>query len=269
MGKGFVAPEIADAVEDGEEKPEVEIPMEDFYPLWEPPNNTSAAFAHFIEYLRSRGFSADDIRNAKIHGAVAGKYMQRLIVPHMDAQGVWWGFTSRVVPPDPNDPMQLVMAALQAPTDEGGWVPPKVLYPKGMDRGRMYNEQALQVETDRPVMVVEGCLDSVWYLPDVVASLGKPTPAHREKLLDAKRPIVVCLDGDAWLDARLLSQILRLHGKDASYVKLPPKQDPNSVDPNWLKQQVEKVCKTSSHSQSSQTLQESHDESSSTNFGGW
>lgn len=163
-----------------------------------------------VTYLRRRGFTKEHIFRADMHVDIR---RDRVVVPHMHRNGEWWGYSAR--------------------TYVDGF--PKLLYPPGMDRSMMFNEHVLFVETDTPVMVVEGCLDSVWYLPDVVACLGKPTAAHFDTLCEATRPVVVCLDGDAWEEGRALAQRLQLRGSTrASYVRLPPGEDPNSIDPSWL-----------------------------------
>ena len=248
QGSGFISPELADKVEDGEEKPKVTVPFDDFFPLWTEDGCNSNALEDHRWFLNNRGIHREHWEAAKIHGCISGRYYGRIIVPHIDADGEWWGFTSRTVPVNPNNPNSIILAALMQPEDNPKFVPPKVLYPKHMDRTKLYNEQALLVDTDDPVMLVEGCLDAAWYLPHAVAALGKPTPAHTVKLAATKRPLVICLDGDAWLDGRLLSQKLRLHGVRAGYVRLPPNSDPNSVSPDWLKKQVEqeanKLCKS-------------------------
>ena len=96
------------------------------------------------------------------------------------------------------------------------------------------------VETDEPVMVVEGCFDALPYWPDAAALLGKPGEAQVRSLLEAKRPVVVVLDGDSWEEGMMLSMDLELQGQRSGYVRLPPKQDPNSVDHNWLRTEVMK-----------------------------
>ncbi len=240
-GDGYIPPEEADGP-DGEDKPAVRIDHEDFFSLWSEDLRNSPALADARAFLEERGITEEHWYAANIHAAIGGYYDGRIIVPHENPDGTWWGFTGRLWRnPTPQDLTDAIEAAL------GGKPAPKVLYPKNMDRGRMYNDQALEVETDRPCMVVEGCLDAAWYMPDAVASLGKPTPSHFEQMLEAKRPLVICLDGDAWEEGRALSYKLKLRGKRASFVRLPPQEDPNSVDPDWLRNQVADVAQTESH----------------------
>lgn len=248
-GKQYVLPEEADK----DKSPDaVEIPKSDFFPLWKDVGWTSESLAPAREFLFRRGFSRADMTTADVHAAVSGKYAGRVIIPHEDEHGEWWGFTSRLWVDPPKDG------------------PPKVLYPPNMDRTRMYNEHVLYDVTDIPVMLVEGCLDSVWYLPLCVAALGKPTAAHFDKLQLAKRPLVIVMDGDAWEDGRALMMRLRLRGKRVGFVRLPAGEDPNSVDPVWLRDQVAKAdlgeesCKPFHRSQPLPTCLEAQNVSPST-----
>lgn len=194
-----------------------------FDPMASPAVAQSQAAKPAYEYLANRGFTLRDIEVADIHIATGGKYAGRIVIPHKDTDESWWGFTARVY----------------GPVQEGI---PKVLYPPGMDRDKLYNEQALYEETERPVLVVEGVLDATWYLPDVVACLGKPTEAHLSKFLAAKRPIVFCLDGDAWEEGVAWARRCILRNKrDSFYVKLDAGEDPNSINPDWLWEQVHGV----------------------------
>lgn len=221
-GTGYVLPSVADAAHLEEDTPQPVIPLQDFFRIWDDDGWSSYSMSQAVQYMLKRGFSRQDMQRADVHVAVVGKYVGRIIIPHMDGAGRWWGFTSR--------------AYLPEVTQSGA---PKVLYPKDMDRTRLYNEQVLWDSSDYPVMVVEGCLDSLWYLPLACASLGKPTNDHLDLLCSAHRPVVFCLDGDAWEAGRAMSQRMRLRGRRADYVRLPAGEDPNSIDPEWLRQEVE------------------------------
>ena len=227
-GDGYVLPEEAD--DDDTDSPLVDLTdRADFFPLWNRNGWTSLSLAPVRDYMLGRGITREQMQRADVHAAVGGKYAERVIVPHKDQHDRWWGFTSRLIFNPPKDG------------------PPKVLYPKGMDRARMYNDQALDLVTDEPVMLVEGCLDAIWYLPNVVAALGKPTHAHFAALALCRRPIVICLDGDAWEEGRALASRLQLRGVAASFVQLPPTEDPQSVDPDWLRAQVEESQRHANH----------------------
>lgn len=194
--------------------------VDGFMPMLSPHVRNSSAARPAFEYLQARGFKAGDIEAADIRVCLVGKYAGRIILPHLNPDGTWWGFTARAF----------------APVQEGV---PKVLYPPGMDRDKLYNEEALKVETETPVLIVEGVLDATWYLPDAVACLGKPTEAHFPKFLAAKRPIVFCLDGDAWREGEAWAKRCILRNKrDSFFIRLLPGDDPNSIDPDWLREQM-------------------------------
>jgi hypothetical protein len=200
-------------------------PPEDWTPLWEPPGDSASVLAAARAYLRRRRVSSQTIRDVQIGACLRGWARGRVVVPVLAAdrrtwvgwQGRFWGQCPPAIP--------------------------KYLTAGGMDRfNTVFNEAALLVETDRPVMVVEGTFDALPYWPDVVALLGKPSAGQEAKLRRAPRPVVCCLDGDAWLECEMLAMRLQLDGAAASWVKLPPGEDPGSVDPAWLTQKVNEAA---------------------------
>jgi len=109
------------------------------------------------------------------------------------------------------------------------------LYSRGLDRARtLWNGAALFIETDDPVFICEGVLDAQAAWPRGVACLGKPVPAHLDLFRRSTRPIVVCLDGDAWREGEALVMKLRLFGLRAVNLRLPPKTDPDDVTQDYL-----------------------------------
>jgi hypothetical protein len=109
------------------------------------------------------------------------------------------------------------------------------LYSKGLDRSKtMWNMEALRIETDFPLFVCEGILDAQTAWPHGVACLGKPIKEHVDFLRKVKRPIAVCLDGDAWREGEALTMKLKLFGKKAVNVRLPPKTDPGDLEQTTL-----------------------------------
>jgi len=238
QGEGYALPEEIDK---GEDRPRVVLgDTSDYFQLGTDQGWRSESLAPAREFLLRRGIEREHMQAADMRAAVAGKYAGRIIVPHFDALGSWWGFTARLWTNPPKDG------------------PPKVLYPPSMDRSKLYNEHVLFDASTVPVMLVEGCLDAAWYLPLCVAALGKPTRDHFETLCSARRPIVICLDGDAWEEGRALAYRLRLRGVRAGFVQLPAGEDPNSINPTMLREQVAAAelgepCKTSNHSPPSPT----------------
>lgn len=171
------------------------------------------------EYLHKRGLDEAVWEGADIGAAVGGFYDGRIVVPVMspEDEDIWFGWVGR---------------------DWTGHADLAYRYPKGMHRGSiLYNHAALLVETDEPVLIVEGVLDALPYWPNAVACLGKPALAngqHLQFMLEAKRPLAVCLDGDAWREGWSLAMRLRFEGKQAGAVRLPPATDPNDIDRSWL-----------------------------------
>ncbi len=166
-----------------------------------------------------KGCKGEDPECTKDDRCMSCRFRKRIVVPVFDPEGKnqvgfvarTWGRTAMV----------------------------NYLYPKGMPRGQaMFNHGAIWVETDEPVLVVEGVFDAFPYWPNAVACLGKPTDDQIESLGTAKRPIAVVLDGDAWREGRAVALLLNYDGARAGFVKLPPKTDPNELDPNWLLEQA-------------------------------
>ncbi len=158
-------------------------------------------------------------RETGIGACATGNYAGRVIIPVLaEDNETWLGWVGRT----------------WYPSDKA------YTYPKGMARGAvLYNGKALHEPTDEPVLVVEGVFDAIHLWPNGVALLGKASEEQMEALAATKRPVAICLDGDAWLESYAMTHRLRLHGKlDAGYVRLPPKLDPDEVERSWLDSEV-------------------------------
>lgn len=190
---------------------------EGYWPLWTGDGLTSEALAPARDYLEKRRVSPRVIREAQIGATMRGKFAGRIIVPVLPAQGVkpthgdWWGFVARTWLP--KDSVAL-----------------PYLYPDGMPkRAVLYNQAALDEDTETPVIVVEGAFDTFPVWPDGVALFGDANDEQVAALRAAKRPIAVVLDGDAWRKGVGLAQLLRFDGQRAGAVVLPPKLDPDEI----------------------------------------
>ncbi len=179
---------------------------------------SQAQYAHAIDYLANvRGLEERTCREAGIGYCADGRYAQRVIIPV--TQGTrcvgWLGrdISGRRFRYANND---------------------------GMARQFMlFNENALGEDTVRPIILVEGVFDALPYWPDAVAFLGKPSEHQLELLLGGtERPIVVALDGNAWLEGWGVAAKLRMAGIPASFLKVPPGKDPGTVDRAWFRAQV-------------------------------
>lgn len=174
------------------------------------------------QYLKSRGVSRKTAEEAKIHYAAAGKYRGMVVVPFLD----------RPLPYLEEDPP--AWAGWQARTVSGA----KRYHTEKDPSVKMFNWTALTIQTDTPVMVVEGTFDALPYWPHAAACLGKPTDTHVDMLKRAKRPVVVVLDGDSWREGEALARILSWRGQCASSIRLAAKEDPNTADHARLWEQV-------------------------------
>jgi hypothetical protein len=206
-----VFPFAAETPGDGFEWPDG---PEEFVPLWTDDARRSPACAGPIRYLGQRGFKRSHAALANIGACFEGRYVGRVIVPHTNLDGTWWGWSARSYTKRRQ---------------------PKNLFPPGMVR-RMFNDDAVLVRTDEPLLVVEGVFDALRYMPNAVACLGKPTPTHEKLLAKRRRPVIVALDGDAWEEGVMLAERLSLDGDGprVQAVRLPPKTDPDTYDVRTL-----------------------------------
>lgn len=207
-------------------------PPEGFVPLASSDGQRSIALEPARAYIASRGVTPEMVERWGIGACATGYYAGRIVVPVFETSGKYWlGFVSRVWLG------KKALKAAQKQAEEDGVEYRKYLYPAWPGRGRvLYNEVAIRAATDTPVIAEEGVFDSFHYLPDAVAFLGKPSRDQLTLLLDSPRPVAFILDGDAWREARALTLWMRLHGKPAGFVRLPPKVDPDEMNPAELKE---------------------------------
>lgn len=164
-----------------------------------------------IDYLERRGVSLDTAIEVGIGYVEEGFYAGRVLVPVRDRERLV-GWSAR---------------------DITGESTVKYLYPRGMQRERlMFGMNALRLHSHNPVLCVEGVFDALPYWPNVAAFLGKPAGNHFELLRRAHRPVVICLDGDAWGEGQATAfQLALLEPRlTVGCIRLPPKTDPNTVD---------------------------------------
>ena len=177
------------------------------------------------DYLARRKVVGSTVFEVGIGACVTGKCAGRIVVP-VRVSGHWVGWVARAWSSDPRITL-------------------RYLYPKGMDRElAVFNRDALAVECDEPVAIVEGVFDALPHWPLAVACLGKPTHAHFEMLAECKRPLVIALDGDAWEEGLALALRLRLAGKQAGVLKMPPARDPGVAPRQWFREKVYEAWRT-------------------------
>lgn len=202
-------------------------PAPGFTPLFGP-GELTPAYAKILEYATNpktvrnaggkpcRGIPAERVVEMGL-GTGTHKLTGRLVFPIFDWQnplGPWLGWFAR---------------------DATGMNPIPHLYSIGLSRHTtLWNAQALLVETDEPVFIMEGCLDAQAAWPHGVACLGKPLETHQVLFRRAKRPIVVCLDGDSWREGLALAWTLKHLGKRCVNLRLPAMRDPDDVPREFL-----------------------------------
>lgn len=191
-------------VEEAPPPPPMRLPA-GFLALGEGPGASALVTEPARRYLAGRGLTPEAIRTAGI-GAVPD--WGRVVLP------IW----------APGPTFKGWVARAYVPTDR------TYLYPKGFSRAdTLYNEAALDVASNEPVLVVEGVFDALAWWPDAVAVLGKPSHWQEDRLTTSRRPVAVVLDGDAWREGWALAMLLRLRGQTAGCVKLPAGADPDEI----------------------------------------
>jgi len=160
---------------------------------------------------------------ADIHACAEGFWQNRIIVPLYAPGGTaWLGWVGRLWFHNP-DPGAEGLAAL------------KYLYPRGMDKGEfLYNQRVLELDTEAPVLVVEGAFDCFGFWDDACAMLGDCSHAQMAALIKSSRPVCVVLDGDAWQKGHMMAARLQFEGQCAGSVRLPPRLDPDEIDRDTL-----------------------------------
>lgn len=196
-------------------------PPESFTPLATEPGLSAEVLEPARAYLRGRGMHDGLWAAAGIGACYDGFYAGRVVVPVTDVEDKWLGYVARAWTKKAATPY---------------------LYPPNMPRGEvLYNPRALEVETDVPLLVVEGVFDALHLWPDGVALLGKWSPAQVLLLAGAPRPVVTVLDGDAWEEGEELSMLLQLQGQQAGFLRLPPRLDPDDLPAAKIKARARAV----------------------------
>lgn len=189
-------------------------PPEGFHELGSDVGRSSVVLAEAWAYLLrpveqgGRGLTEEQVVRFKLGACATGKYGGRIIIPVLSKDGAWLWFVGRTWQKTSDKPY---------------------LYPSGGRGGVMFNHEAIHVPTDQPVAVVEGSFDAIGMFPHAVAVLGSPSDANILALEEAARPVVFVLDGDAHEQAWTYAMRLRLAGKRAGTVKLPPRVDPDEI----------------------------------------
>lgn len=175
-----------------------------------PLDPSAAVHQPALEYLLGRGMDAEDIADKGLRVCTSGPYAGRIIVPVYEG-GRLVTFVART------------------------WrkkAPGVITYrlPDWPRPGAFFQGDALSVDTTGPIIVVEGVFDALHLGGSAIAALNVPLGEEQvRRLIGAKRPVVIALDGDAWERGEILAMRLQLEGRRAGYIRLPPKMDPDEV----------------------------------------
>lgn len=160
---------------------------------------------------------------ADLHACAEGFWQGRIIVPfYAPGKREWLGWVAR-------------LWTHEIAPGADGLAAIKYLYPRGMDKGEyLYNQRVLDLDTEDPVILVEGAFDCFAFWNDACAMLGDCSNQQLRTLISCDRPVCVVLDGDAWEKGYMLAARLRFEGQNAGHVRLPARVDPDEVDKTWL-----------------------------------
>lgn len=202
-------------------KAPVNLP-EGFVPLWKAEGKAAITTQPALRYLTARGITPTMIEAARVGACVRGFFAGRVVVPIYKA-GKLVGYVGR-------------LWRKKCSKDDR-----KYMYNAGFERATtVYNEEALYVTTEEPVLVVEGVFDTFPFwrdgqlLSDAVAVLGKQSEDQVSMMLNARRPIAIVYDGDAHREGTELAMFLRMNGKRAISIRLAPGVDPDEV-PDYVR----------------------------------
>jgi DNA primase len=181
----------------------LELPKE--YKKFEEINPLHIPRKEAFNYLKKRGISQEIIDKYQIGLCVEGEYSGRIIVPSFNKKGELNFFVSR------------------------SWDTKSKLKYKNPEAAKdflIFNESLIDFKKD--IYIVEGVFDS-FFLDNSIALLGKFINDNMwEKLYtNAKKDIIICLDGDAYDDAKKLYNKLNggsLYNR-VKIVKLPKDKD--------------------------------------------
>jgi DNA primase len=181
----------------------LELPKE--YKKFEEINPLHIPRKEAFNYLKKRGISQEIIDKYQIGLCVEGEYSGRIIVPSYNKKGELNFFVSR------------------------SWDTKSKLKYKNPEAAKdflIFNESLIDFKKD--IYIVEGVFDS-FFLDNSIALLGKFINDNMwEKLYtNAKKDIIICLDGDAYDDAKKLYNKLNggsLYNR-VKIVKLPKDKD--------------------------------------------
>ena len=183
-------------------KPKLKLP--EGFTTFEDSNPRFIPHIEAYKYLQSRGITDEIIKKYQIGYTVTGDFAYRIIVPSFNKEGVLNYFVARA------------------------WVKSRLKYknPTAAKDEIIFNEGI--IDWNKDVYLCEGVFDS-FFLDNPIVMLGKKMSSLLFETLynNAKGNIIICTDGDAWLDGVKLYHELNggtLYNK-IKIIKLPKDKD--------------------------------------------
>lgn len=181
---------------------DVRLPKE--YISFDKGNKLTIPYKEAYNYLLKRGITNDMIVKYSLGYTTEGKYRGRIIVPSYNKEGEVDYFVSRSYVNHKN----------------------KYKNPEAEKDKIIFNEHAIDWTKD--IHLVEGVFD-MFFVPNAIPVLGKSVSDKLWTALydKAEKNIIICLDGDAWEDAKKLYRKLeggRLMNR-IKLVRLPKDKD--------------------------------------------
>ena len=179
-------------------------------PMWDREVLAARSYAPQRHFLARRNVPPSDWKRYRLHACALGYYARMCVIPRYGEDRKWDGFTAR------------------------SWYGKVYKYPQGMMRDRFYLDGRIAQEISSPILIVEGAFDALPYRT-TIACLGKPNHQLLLRLVKSRRPVVFCLDGDAYHDAVLAAFKLASMRYDddnpspSTALCLPPGSDPCDV----------------------------------------
>jgi len=173
-----------------------------------------------IAYLAKRNIKWEEIEEFNIGYAEDGDYGGRVIIPSYDVKGELNYFVARAY----------------------GWNKMKYMNPSVPKTEIIFNEN--KINWDATIYLVEGAFDHI-VVPNSIALLGKVLSENLHHIIhkNAAADVIICLDSDAWDDAKKIYKELdygRLRGR-IKIAKMPNNHDISSINEKLGKRGVVKV----------------------------
>lgn len=188
-----------------EEKKKVSLKLPEGFMTFKESNPRVIPHIEAMNYLKSRGIGNDVIEKYNIGYTISGDFAYRVIVPSYDQNGILNYFVGRA------------------------WIKNKMKYknPASVPKDEIIFNEHL-IDWDKDIYLVEGVFDS-FFLSNPLVMLGKKmSKLILETLYNkANGNIIICLDGDAWIDGLKIYHELnggRLYNK-VKIVRLPKDKD--------------------------------------------